>query len=160
MRGRRARREHSAGGVVLRRIEGEIHVLVIRDPYDNWGLPKGHLEKDEDSRSAAMREVREETGLEELELGPELGTIDWYFRDGETLVHKYCDFYLMASATGEPVPEVGEGITEVEWVPLQEAPARVTYGNARRMVRQAVELMNGSGPDVTLESLGARETDG
>lgn len=138
---RRAREERSAGGVVLRRIEGEVHVLVIRDPYKNWGLPKGHLEEGEDSSTAALREVREETGLEELELGPVLGTIDWYFRLGDDLVHKYCEFFLMTSHVGEPVPEEGEGITEVIWVPLEEAPERITYGNARRIVVEVREMM-------------------
>ena len=137
-RERSARREHSAGGVVLRRIEGVLHVLVIRDPYRKWGLPKGHLEKDEDAPAAALREVREETGLDELELGPELGTIDWYFRLRGDLVHKYCDFFLMASGAGEPRPEVSEGTSEVAWVPLREAAGRISYGNARTIVRKAV----------------------
>ena len=45
--GRRAREERGAGGVVLRRIRGTIHALLIRDSYGNWGLPKGHLEPGE-----------------------------------------------------------------------------------------------------------------
>lgn len=147
-----ARVEHSAGGVVLRRIDGEIHVLVIRDPYQNWGLPKGHLEDGEDSRDAALREVREETGLDELMLGPELGTIDWRFHFEGHLVHKFCDFFLMASPAGEAEPEVGEGITEVAWVPLEEAPGRITYGNARWVIRRAVERVEaGEGSPLDLE---------
>lgn len=147
-----ARVEHSAGGVVLRRIDGEIHVLVIRDPYRNWGLPKGHLEDGEDSREAALREVREETGLDELTLGPELGTIDWHFRLDGRLVHKFCDFFLMASPAGRAEPEVSEGISEVAWVPLGEASRRVTYGNARWVVRRAVERVEaGDGSPLDLE---------
>lgn len=132
------RKERSAGGVVLRRIEGEVHALVIRDPYEKWGLPKGHLEAGEGSSDAALREVSEETGLSALHLGPELGTIDWYFKlDGE-LVHKFCTFYLMESPEGEPEPERSEGISRVEWVPLAEAPERISYDNAREMVHEAV----------------------
>src|SRR5688500_17848393 len=77
---RPVREVKSAGGVVVRAHDGVPHVLLIRDPYQNWGLPKGHLEPGEDSQSAAVREVREETGLALVELGPELGMIDWYFR--------------------------------------------------------------------------------
>ncbi len=132
-----ARIERSAGGVVLRRIDGDVHALVIRDPYKNWGLPKGHLEAGETSEDAALREVSEETGLADLELGAELTSIDWYFRAGGTLVHKFCAFYLMISLEGEPVPEAGEGISECLWVPLEAADSKITYENAREVVRAA-----------------------
>jgi 8-oxo-dGTP pyrophosphatase MutT (NUDIX family) len=133
----RARVEKSAGGVVVRLVDGVPHVLVIRDPYQNWGLPKGHLEKDEGAGDAALREVGEETGLADLVLGPELASIDWYFRSGDRLVHKFCAFFLMRSAVGDPEPELEEGITECVWIPIDEAEARVTYDNAREVVRVA-----------------------
>ena len=138
----RARVERSAGGVVIRKVDDVPMALVIRDPYGNWGLPKGHLENGE----AALREVGEETGLGDLTLGPELATIDWYFRAGTRLIHKFCAFYLMASEAGKPVPEEAEGITECVWLPLEEAEARITYDNAREVVRVARELTeNGEG---------------
>jgi 8-oxo-dGTP pyrophosphatase MutT (NUDIX family) len=137
----RARVERSAGGVVVRRIEGQPHVLLIRDPYHNWGLPKGHLEPDEDAAAAALREVREETGLDQLTLGPELETIDWYFRLRGALVHKFCAFYLMGSPAGHAVPEEEEGITECVWLPVDEALVRITYDNARAVLGRAAELL-------------------
>lgn len=138
----RARVERSAGGVVVRVIDGEPRVLVIRDPYQNWGLPKGHLETGEGSVEAAAREVREETGLADLTLGPELATIDWYFRSDGKLVHKFCAFYLMESVSGDPVPEAGEGITECVWMTLDEAAARISYDNARDVVNAAREALD------------------
>ena len=143
----RARIERSAGGVVVRAIGGELHILVIRDPYQNWGLPKGHLEDGESSGDAAMREVREETGLTDLVLGQELASIDWYFRAGGKLIHKFCAFYLMTSRDGEPKPEEAEGITECVWLPLPEAAARISYDNARDVVNAAREVLVGdTGP--------------
>lgn len=151
----RARIERSAGGVVLRRIEGVLHVLLIRDPYDNWGLPKGHLEVGEGPRDAAVREVHEETGLAEVRIGMELGAIDWYFRHRGRLIHKFCTFYLMSSARGEPEPAVDEGITRCLWIPLVDAPGRISYDNAREMVERAIEVVHeGGGPgghDLELE---------
>ena len=138
----RARVGRSAGGVVGRIIDGEPRGLVIRDPYQNWGLPKGHLEPGERSGEAAAREVREETGLSDLELGPELATIDWYFRSDGKLVHKFCAFYIMESAAGDPVPEAGEGITECVWMTLDEAAARISYDNARDVVIAAREALD------------------
>lgn len=138
--------EKSAGGIVVRRVGGVPHVLVIRDPYQNWGLPKGHVENGEAPGDAALREVAEETGLGDLALGPEIGRIDWYFRAGGTLIHKFCSFYLMTSESGDAVPEAGEGITECVWIPLDAAEERVTYENARGVVRKAREIVeNGMG---------------
>lgn len=135
---------------MVRRIEGEVHVLVIRDPYSNWGLPKGHLENGENAREAALREVREETGLDQLRMGPGLGTIDWYFRSEGRLIHKYCEFFLIASPAGQAVPEMEEGISEVAWIPLDRVAERITYDNARRIVQQAVELVRSDADGIPL----------
>lgn len=126
---------------MVRRVSGRAHVLLIRDPYQNWGLPKGHVEAGEEELEAALREVREETGLADLTPGPSVGTIDWYFRDGPRLIHKTCTFWLMRSARGEPVPEVAEGISACVWLPLDEAIEQVSYDNARDMVRAAATLL-------------------
>lgn len=135
------REEWSAGGVVVRSAPDGHRVLLIRDPYGKWGLPKGHVEDGEASPDAALREVQEETGLQDLALGPFLLTIDWHFRLRGQLVHKHCDFYLMASRNGEPRPELEEGIREVRWVPLGEAVEAVSYDNAREVVRRAGEVV-------------------
>lgn len=132
---------------MVRDVDGSPHVLLIRDPYRNWGLPKGHVEGDERPPEAALREVREETGLTELVLGPDLGTIDWHFRIRGTLIHKYCHFFLMVSRDGDTVPQHAEGITECRWLPLDEAIRSVTYDNAREMIRIAVRLLEESGID-------------
>lgn len=130
--------------MVRREIEGVPHILVIRDPYENWGLPKGHLENGESSGDAALREVSEETGLDDLSLGQELATIDWYFRAGRKLIHKYCVFYLMESERGDPLPQTAEGITECVWVPLAEVEERITYDNAREVVAIARRILEGA----------------
>ncbi len=148
---RRAREEWSAGGVVLRRIQGVIHVLLIQDPYGNWGLPKGHIETAEAPQQAGLREVEEETGLVDLRLGQKLRTIDWYFRLKGKLIHKHCTFFLMSSDSGDPVPEEAEGITDCAWVPLLEAVDLVGYENAREVLRDASRAVfhegDGAPPD-------------
>ena len=139
---RKARIEHSSGGVVARRMDGNVHLLLIRDPYGKWGLPKGHVENGESSCEAALREVREETGLTHLEAGPSLGSIDWYFRLRGDLVHKFCDYFLMASPDGDTSPEVSEGIAECRWFPVDEAIETVAYDNAREVVVRAADALN------------------
>jgi 8-oxo-dGTP pyrophosphatase MutT (NUDIX family) len=136
-RRRRAAIETSSGGVVFRRIEEVPHFLLIRDPYQNWGLPKGHIEGAETPAEAALREVSEETGLDTLEIVAELPTIDWYYRDQGRLIHKFCHFFLVESEAGEPTPQLDEGITDCIWEPFPAALQTLSYANAREVLRAA-----------------------
>ncbi len=138
----RAREERSAGGVVIRRVGHSVDVLLIRDPYENWGLPKGHVERRESAEDAALREVLEETGLVCRVVGEALQTIDWFFRDKGVLVHKFCQFYLMESSDGEPVPATGEGISDCRWFPLDVAIREITYSNAREVIVEAARILD------------------
>lgn len=136
------RLERSAGGVVVRPTEDGARILLIRDPYGKWGLPKGHLEGEEGPREAALREVTEETGLSPLVLGPDLGEIDWMFRLHGRRIHKYCRFYLMASFRGGLEPQVTEGITDCRWLAPEGALRDVSYDNARNMIRRALDHLD------------------
>jgi 8-oxo-dGTP pyrophosphatase MutT (NUDIX family) len=149
----RAKVETSAGGVIYRWQDEVPHILLIRDAYQHWGFPKGHLEQGETPDAAALREVEEETGLDHLVLGPRLQTIDWFFRAKGRLIHKYCHFYLIESPTGETVPQADEGITACSWVPLPEALRQISYDNAREVLhRAAVALGWGEEEGTTLSS--------
>ena len=136
-----ARLETSSGGVVYRMHEDRPYFLLIRDPYENWGLPKGHLEGGETPLEAAVREVTEETGLCELRVIGQLPTIDWYFRDRGKLVHKFCHFFLIECCGGEPRPQLDEGISECIWRGIDDALNTVTYANAREVLRVAGERL-------------------
>jgi ADP-ribose pyrophosphatase YjhB (NUDIX family) len=140
-RGAHARLETSSGGVVFRMHDDGPQFLLIRDPYENWGLPKGHLEGGETPVEAAVREVTEETGLNELRVVDQLPTIDWYFRDHGKLVHKFCHFFLIECCSGEPVPQLDEGISECIWRGLEDALITLTYANAREVLRAAGERL-------------------
>jgi 8-oxo-dGTP pyrophosphatase MutT (NUDIX family) len=69
---------HSAGGVVLNK-EGK--VLIVSQRGKSWSLPKGHLHKNEDHLTAAIREIHEETGISELTLIKEMGAYTRYKLD-------------------------------------------------------------------------------
>jgi 8-oxo-dGTP pyrophosphatase MutT (NUDIX family) len=143
----RAERETSAGGVVYRLEEGAPLFLLIRDSYANWGFPKGHLESGELAEEAAVREVREETGLRELWLRGTIETIDWHFRFRGRLIHKICHFFLMETAQVETAPQRTEGITACQWIAYDAADSCISYANARHVLRRAREMIDGTGAD-------------
>ncbi len=138
---RRPEREVSAGGIVFRRdAAGEVRFLLIRDSYDNWGFPKGHLEEGESPADAALRETAEETGLHDLRLQGPIRIIDWHFRFRGRFIHKFCHFFLFESPAAEAVPQVSEGITACRWCTLDEALRELSYDNARGVLKRAGDM--------------------
>jgi 8-oxo-dGTP pyrophosphatase MutT (NUDIX family) len=134
--------ETSAGGIVYRVHQGEPLFLLIRDSYRNWGFPKGHLEEDEAPQSAALREVREETGLESISVDGAIETIEWYFRFRGRLVHKVCHFFLMRTSNVRTTPQREEGITACRWATFDDAVRLISYDNARGVLTRAFEMVS------------------
>ena len=143
----KVREETSAGGVVFRVEDGQALYLVIRDSYQNWGFPKGHLETGERAEDAALREVREETGIDDVSLRGTIETIDWYFRFRGRLIHKVCHFFLMQTAQAITSPQRTEGITACQWVNFDAASSAISYANARLVLRRAQEMITGAPTD-------------
>ena len=135
------RDETSAGGVVFRVDGGLPLYLLIRDSYQNWGFPKGHLEPGEMPEAAALREVSEETGLSDLSIRGAIDTIDWYFRFRGQLIHKFCHFFLMETRESSTLPQRAEGITACRWSGYEDATSLVSYANARDVLRRAHEMI-------------------
>ncbi len=142
-------REFSAGGLVYRRRAAGCAVVLAarRHPQTGelvWGLPKGHVERGESSPAAAVREVREETGLR-AEIERPLGDITyWFVRHDEAgkpvRVWKRVRFFLMRNRGGRFTDRDGE-MDEVRWFTLDEAEATATYPNERELVRRARALL-------------------
>ncbi|UCC83325.1 MAG: NUDIX domain-containing protein [Gemmatimonadota bacterium] len=138
-----AKIEQSAGGVIYRwRSDEALEVLLIKDGYGNWGWPKGHVETGETLEEAALRECSEETGLGRLRIGEWVGTTDWYFRAGATLIHKFCDYFLVEADPAElALPQQAEGLQACRWLPAADAGALLTYTNARHVLASAQQRL-------------------
>jgi 8-oxo-dGTP pyrophosphatase MutT (NUDIX family) len=132
-------REFSAGGVVVRRMEGRQFVAVVRVRDEIIALPKGHPDGDESPADAARREVREETGLE-AELVEQLGDIRYsYVRGGERVL-KNVSFFLFRYRSGD-VADHDHEVEEALWIPLDEAPGRLAYRGERKMAESALSRL-------------------
>jgi len=134
----RTERAESFGGVVYRRRNGGLDVIVVgrKDP-GIYGLPKGTPNQGESMEDTALREVREETGIE-VEIECKIDTIEyWFVRAAlDTRFHKFVHFYLMRPTGGDTSLHDHEH-DFVEWLPIEEARALVTYQNEVRVLDKA-----------------------
>jgi 8-oxo-dGTP pyrophosphatase MutT (NUDIX family) len=129
----KTRNEYSSGGAVISVRDGVPYVAMIATRgKTRWGLPKGAVAPGETSEAAALREVREETGLE-AQIAKPLDTIEYFFRAGDTLIHKRVDFYLMTHTGGELRPQLSE-VDDVEWVELNEAIRRASFASEKKLL--------------------------
>ena len=134
--------EFSAGGVVLRRFHGRPYVAVITTKNDALALPKGHPDRGEDALQAALREVREETGIEST-LVEKLGDVRyWYVRKGERRF-KVVSFFLLRYRSGS-VRDHDHEVKWAGWIPLEDAPGRLTYPGERDIARSALSALEES----------------
>lgn len=142
---RRPEPEFSAGGVVVH--EGRCIVIVptrrAADGSKVIALPKGHPDPGESPEEAALREVREEAGVE-CTVRAKLGEVRyWYQRHGHR-VAKVVAFYLLDYVSGNPADHDHE-VEYARWVPLQEAIDTLTYDGEREMAGKALSAVAGSG---------------
>ena len=104
-----------------------------------WDLPKGHREQGEKMGETALREVREETGLEKLELSDLICITDHCYRQDGVWELKHTWWYGMRCT--EPaalVPQQEEGITEAQWISEEDVPSRLenTYPSIIEVFRE------------------------
>jgi 8-oxo-dGTP pyrophosphatase MutT (NUDIX family) len=137
--------EFSAGGVVLEAdpaADGPAR-CVVNVPTRRAAagprvvaLPKGHPDPGETALDGALREVREEAGVD-AELIAELGDVKYFYMRGGRRIAKVVRFFLL-QATGGNVADHDHEVEDARWMPLEEAAAALSYAGEREMVRKAL----------------------
>ncbi len=139
----RTARATSAGGVVHRAVDGRRQIILLhrRSPR-LWALPKGTPDSGETIEETALRETREETGLEVAIEAP-LQSIRYYFVRGTTRYHKTVHFFLMRPIGGALDQHDAE-FDEVRWLDLPEAMALMSHATERSVVEEASRVLGES----------------
>lgn len=151
----RTARATSAGGVIHRSVEGRIQVVLVhrRAPV-LWALPKGTPDSGETIEETALRETREETGLQ-VEVERPLRSIRYYFVRGSTRFHKTVHFFLMRAVGGSTDAHDAE-FDEVRWVSVEEAGALLNHATERSVVEEAAAALERGSDTPTVASAEAR----
>lgn len=132
----------SAGGVAFRRREqliDEVALISVGQPA-RWQLPKGVVRKNEATAAAAVREVREETGLV-TELVERIDTIEYWYYGGDSQgqrvrIHKYVHFYLLRCLGGDLADHDYE-VNEARWFEIGQAAERLAFASDKTIVLKA-----------------------
>ena len=143
-----ARREFSAGVVLVRRMQGRAWFAAVRPRGKNegiWALPKGIIDAGEKPAETALREGYEETGVRG-ELERKLGDIRYVYTWERERVLKIVSFFL-ARAKGGRIgalpPGMEREVAEARWLPLEESQRLLAYRGEREMTAKALDIVAG-----------------
>ncbi len=139
-------REKSAGAIIFRIINGVPHYLLLHYPSGHWEFAKGHIEEREDLEKTIRREVKEETGINDLKIITGFKEYAKYFfkksygLEGEAKkkapwVFKLVVFYL-AETKAEDI-KISKEHKGFLWLPFEQAIKKITYKNAKELLRKA-----------------------
>jgi len=139
--------EKSAGAVIFRKENDKPFFLLLhypssaKAPKDYWDFPKGHIEKGENEIETARREVEEETGLKDIEFIEGFKeTIKYFFKFEGKNILKFVTFYLAETKTKNV--RVSFEHLGYEWLPYEKALKKLTYKNAKEILKKANDYLS------------------
>lgn len=138
--------EERSAGVLLFRDDEIKKYLLLHYPAGHWDYPKGHIEENETEKDAAVRELREETGVKEEEFELIDGfkeTIDYFYKKRGELSHKQV-IYLLGKTDKEKV-KISREHQGHTWLPYDEAIDKLTFKNARDVLKEAKKFIEKQG---------------
>jgi len=132
-----------AAGAVLLSESGEETLLLHQRDEDRWCFPKGHVDPGESLTEAALREIREETGLSEIRLGREVDEVSYRFYQPRTNRNVYKTTVYFVAFTRERTARPEKIFDRAEWFDLTTARDQVKYPTDRRVIDRVLEARSG-----------------
>lgn len=130
-------REPTAGGVIYRLAKGDkrhVEILLIQDSKNRWTIPKGHIEEGESPKQAAEREIREETGLQEMIVKDWLGKINFRYRRNNSLVLMTTEIFLVEARGNSEVVKPEKWMASLAWLPANDALEKIEYDDIGKLI--------------------------
>jgi mutator protein MutT len=134
--------QFSAGGVAFRKANHRVETALISVGEQNrWQLPKGVIDKGESTEAAAVREVREEAGIDTSPLGL-IDKIEYWYYDARQRVrfHKFVYFYLLRYESGD-VSDHDDEVNEARWVEIEDATRMLAFDSEKAIVEKAKTMI-------------------
>ncbi|MBL8159306.1 NUDIX domain-containing protein [Candidatus Saccharibacteria bacterium] len=132
-------RETTAGGIVFRRRDGQVQILLTQDAKDRWTIAKGHVEDGEVTRETAEREIQEETGLKEMRILDWLGKINFRYRRQNSLVLMTMHVYLVQAKGDTDKLKKEEWMNGIGWFGVPEALDKIEYEDIGKLILLAMK---------------------
>lgn len=133
-------REPTAGGVIFRRTpKNDVEILLIQDAKNRWTIPKGHIEEGETAKDTAEREIREETGLQEMDVLNWLGKIHFRYRRASSLVLMTTEIFLVAAKGDTDKLQAEDWMNGIKWFPATEALDKIEYDDIGKLILLAMK---------------------
>lgn len=133
-------REPTAGGIVFRRGKNgkDIEFLLIQDAKNRWTIPKGHIEEGEESKETAEREIREETGLQKMEILSWLGKINFRYRRQTSLVLMTTEIFLVRAKGDTDKLQPEDWMNDCKWLSSKDALDKIEYEDIGKLMLVAL----------------------
>lgn len=133
-------KEKSCGAIVFKKQKDGIKYLLLHYGAGHWDFPKGRQEKNETEEQAALREIKEETGIEDVEFADGFReAISYFYKQGGETMFKEVIFFLAQSAADE-VKLSSEHIGYA-WLGYENAYKKLTFNNAKELLRKANQFL-------------------